>query len=266
MQLNEFENYLKIHVDSFNSRKTYLRRIKVFFKDYKEFNQENINSYLAQVVDKKLSKSLFNVSISAFKHYAKFKNLDITFPKQKWIGKNIRPYVTETELKEKIFPYFKYLFPNPEYYQFIILFLFYTGLRPNELINLKTDDICLDEPMIIIRNPKDKDDRYAPYPRVFQSQIQKFMNKSGKAFKISYQQIQLMFTRINKQLNYPKHLTAYSLRHGFAKYMLKQGYSINEIQQYMGHSDIKMTSIYTNITPKEAIDRWIEREKKKKRK
>lgn len=255
-----FEDYLKLNCEAKNTRRNYLGQVKQFLSVFPELNQENLDKYMIQKDDEEVSKSTYNVILSALKCYTKYLKIELEFPKERFIGKKISSYVTKNEL-EDIFPYFAMIFKKADYYKFLILFLFYTGLRPKELINLKTDDICFDKTMIIVRNPKDKDDRYTPYPKEFQEEIKKWMNKSGKAFDINYNKIQRIFKKINEKLGYRKHLTAYSLRHGFAKYILRQGYSLIDLKNFMGHSDIRITMIYADITPKESIEKWIEREK-----
>lgn len=259
MRVNEFEDWLKLNIDAENTRQNYLYRVSKFFQCYKEFNQQTITRYLAQRIDEKVSKSTFNGDLASFKAYAKFLKVEIEFPKQKFIGKKIHTFLTEEEIEKEIFPYFSVLFTDYEYSQFIIRMLFYTGIRPRELVYLQVQDIAFDKPILTIREPKNKHDRYVPYPPKLKSNIKRYLNAEGKAFDITYRQIKYIFDKINEELGYKKYITPYALRHGYGRYMVRQGYNLKLIQKFMGHSDIKITDIYTDITPEEAIKQYFER-------
>ena len=262
--LNKFHNYLKIHgdIDSKNTRYNYVNRVKKFLEQYSEFNQTNVDAYLASRIDNKVSKSTFNGDLASLKMYAKFLNKEIKFPKQKFVGKQIRTFITEEEL-DKILTYCNLLFKKYSFIQFIIKILFYTGIRPDELENLQVQDISFTKPILTIRNPKNKCDRYVPYPLNLQGEIKRFINTEGKAFDVTYDQIKYVFKKLNEMIGLDKHITAYSLRHGYGRYMVRQGYNLKLIQKFMGHSDIKITDIYTDITPEEAIEMFFKKGKKK---
>ena len=83
MNLNNYLNYLKINVGSQNTRIQYLSRMAKFFNQYNEFNQENVNSYLASTVDEGRKASTFNSYKYTFVSYSKFSKVAIEFPKDK---------------------------------------------------------------------------------------------------------------------------------------------------------------------------------------
>jgi len=44
-----------------------------------------------------------------------------------------------------------------------------------------------------------------------------------------------------------KPATVHTLRHSFATHLLMRGVSIREVQQYLGHSNVETTMVYTHV-------------------
>ena len=82
--------------------------------------------------------------------------------------------------------------------------LFYTGIRPDELVNLKSNDIDFDNQIFIVRNTKNGRDKKVPFPKHLIRDMHVYMNGSGNvnAYNISYGMILNIITRINVELGY----------------------------------------------------------------
>jgi len=255
--LNDFQNYLKLHIDSINGRIQYWHRLKLFFKSNTEFNQETVNKFLADCVDQKLKPSTFNGYMTAVKHYARFLKIEIEFPKQKQPTKGKKDFLTLKELEEELFPYFNMLFPSDyERRKWIVRLMFTSGLRPCEVVNLKKENLNFEEQYILVKDTKDKEDR-----KTFLEQSlipflkQEIANsQTDYIFNITQGYIKYIFKKINDELHYKKHLNSYLCRHGFAHHAIKNGISIKELQEAMGHWDIKMTEEYLTLTDDEVIN------------
>ncbi|MHA1790188.1 MAG: tyrosine-type recombinase/integrase [Candidatus Helarchaeota archaeon] len=255
MNLKKFKHYLKLNVDSKNTRTNYYSRVKCFFDKYNNFNQKNLNKFLESLIDNNISKSTFNNYLFAFKKYCEFKNIILDFPKQKTPNKSFRIYITEQEMYNELFPYFAKIFEKPNFNKFIFKMLFYTGIRPTELENLKPNDFDFENNIILIRNPKDKEDRKIPFPNRLKNEIKKYLDECG--FDIHYYNMKYICDRINTELNYKKKLSIYTLRHSFAEFCLEKGLPIEHLQILMGHSDIQTTMIYARPKPEQAIKSYF---------
>ena len=66
----------------------------------------------------------------------------------------------------------------------------------------------------------------------------------GRPFRPDY--ISERWKLILKKYNMP-HIRFHDLRHSAASLLLANGFSLKEIQEYLGHADIKSTQIYTHI-------------------
>jgi len=254
MQLNNFENYLKINLGAKNSIQTYIYRMKDFFANFSKFNQQNLDAYLAKLVDKNLKTSTFNISLIACKHYARFLQMKLIFPKQKKVPKKKRkPFLTQKELEEELFPYFPDLFPNDyEQRKTVLRLLFTSGLRPVEAVNLKESDVDWEKNQIHVTDTKDKEDRVTYLDENIKEELKRsFQNNS---LNITKRFITYTFDVINRELNYKKHVNAYMLRHGFGHYMIDSGVDSSDLQKLMGHWDISMTQEYLTRSDDEIIN------------
>jgi len=256
MQVNDFENYLKIHLGSKNSIQTYMYRMKDFFTHYQEFDQTNVNAYLARLVDHNLKSGTFNLSMTACKHYSRFLKINIDFPKQKKVIKNKhKKFLTMKELEQEIFPYFDCLFSrDSDKRKLVLRLLFTSGLRPIEAVQLHESNIDWTKNYIHVINTKDKENRITYLCSSIQVELKKELQKNNGTLGITKNFINYTFAVINNQLNYKMKLNPYILRHSFAHHVIKQGIGIKQLKELMGHWDLKMTEEYLTLTTDEIMN------------
>ena len=122
---------------------------------------------------------------------------------------------------------------------------FLCGLRISEVINLKKEDIDTNRRMLFIRQAKGRKDRYVPYP--------KGLNKSFKniPLKCGIRALQLAFKEAVKRSGIKKDVHFHTLRHSSATFYLNKGMNLRAVQNFLGHSNLNTTQIYTHVNPED---------------
>ena len=132
------------------------------------------------------------------------------------------------------------------------------GLRISEVSNLMVRDIdFLDKKVKIVQSKRDKD-RYVPITTDLLREIRFYLDgeKIEKDYvflsthrkPISTRRIQQLVERYVKEAKIQKHVTAHTFRHSFAVTLLKHTKNLRALQQILGHSNIKATEIYLNLS------------------
>ena len=152
----------------------------------------------------------------------------------------------------------------------LITFLIYTGCRKGEALNLKWDDVDMQNDVIAIKGTKTKYDRYIPISKPLKmllSGINKIQdclyvfNKNGAKlgdFKKS-------FHTACKNAGF-KDMHIHDLRHVFASKMVMDGTSLYITGELLGHRTTQMTKRYSHLVPstlrKAVDDVWNKDDKK----
>lgn len=143
------------------------------------------------------------------------------------------------------------------------------GLRVSELIALKEDDIRLDENILIVQKGKNNKRRLIPITDYLKTEIQLFIeneeriklpqkllftNYAGTAMQEP--SANKYFKHILKRTDFGKayskqelnQIGIHTLRHSIATHLLENGMKLELVQQFLGHSHIESTEIYTHVT------------------
>ena len=147
-------------------------------------------------------------------------------------------------------------------YHLLVKFLYRTGGRIDEILMLRPSDINLATNSVRMKTLKQGKDRnriqkekYRVIPlhaelRDAYMQYLLDMNISTKSedplFPMSRQVVDLYFKKIQDKLGFKIH--AHKFRHTFAVKAIMDNVPLNVLQQWLGHSSIFTTSIYTQIT------------------
>ena len=144
----------------------------------------------------------------------------------------------------------------------IILLALFTGMRKNEILSLKWRDIDFENKMINIRaeNSKNGISRYLPIPEPIQNILLKIKEISKSEYVFYNKKTLNRLYDFKKPFNYIlsqadiEDFHFHDLRHTFASYLVMSGAGIAEVQQLLGHKDIKMTMRYSNLSHKHLRD------------
>ncbi|WP_342557971.1 tyrosine-type recombinase/integrase [Metasolibacillus sp. FSL K6-0083] len=141
--------------------------------------------------------------------------------------------------------------------QIIAQFIINTGLRINECIQLRLNDIDFEQRLVHVVNGKGKKSRIVPmnsrtyylicyYVSTIRPQHTKslYLFALEKTGSISPQYINQVFKEASIQMNSPQLITCHILRHTFASNLVKQNIHISIIQKLLGHANVRSTSIY----------------------
>lgn len=137
------------------------------------------------------------------------------------------------------------------------LLLAWLGLRRSELLNLRIEDVLIDAGVIIVRKPKNRHDRSLPIPGTLSEEFQAVIGgrRDGYVF-VSSTGHRWPKTRFAAAFNdhikacglEGRGITPHVIRHSVATHMTERGVALPEVQQLLGHVDIKSTMLYVHVS------------------
>jgi integrase/recombinase XerD len=137
--------------------------------------------------------------------------------------------------------------------RWLFRFLFRTGARISEAIDISLSDISRDH--IVLRTSKQRGKKLARIipvePRFLQSLV-KWKGKLPGSIDF-YKPVwpasrQWYHQALKKSLAPSDNRALHAFRHGFAKACLDDGVDLRDLQRYLGHSSINVTTKYLTIT------------------
>ena len=265
----KFEEYLNYEKKfSSNTISAYLRDLQSFQfflnqrgdKISRETNYSFIRQWIVHLSENKYSKVSINRKIASLKSYFNFLvNIGELNSSPLKAHKNLKSSskivipLSETEI-EKVFEGFQFIDGNDR--DKLIIELFYsTGIRRDELLNIKIINIDFDNHLIKILGKRNKERIIPMLPKLSKSILNyisknspvKYLFESKKSKPLSsstvYRVINKYFRAVSSKVKVSPHV----LRHTFATHMLNNGADINTIKEILGHSSLSSTQIYTKI-------------------
>jgi len=153
--------------------------------------------------------------------------------------------------------------PNPKHKSMVAV-LYSSGMRIDELLNLRLCDIDSGRMVIRISNGKGNKSRDTLlavktldllrnyYSHHYPKPIKYVFEGGGKPGQpYSATSVRKIIKRAAKRAGIKKNIFPHSLRHAFATHMLEQGANLKLIQKLLGHSSLRSTMVYLHLV---AID------------
>ncbi len=130
-----------------------------------------------------------------------------------------------------------------------------SGMRPDEVIRLRWDDILWDKSLIFVREGKTrKSTRHVPLSDRVRAALRLraqgakaewvFPSKQSKSGHIGHTAIEKPFRKARKDAKLPKELVLYSARHSFATDLLDRTGNLKLVMDVLGHESVTTTQKY----------------------
>ena len=175
------------------------------------------------------------------------------------------PYVpTEEEIKK----YYEVVWKSKNLLHIIMIkTLLYTGVRVTELINIKLEDVDINNCQIKISNGKGNKDRIVPFPQNFKevlgvhvqamSKIKaKYLFESSWKKQYTDRGIRKILEKYTKEAGIDRSISPHKLRHFLFTWMKRQGIDDALIQPYSGHESRISLEIYSKLAINDAQEKY----------
>jgi site-specific recombinase XerD len=141
------------------------------------------------------------------------------------------------------------------------------GLRLNEGVHLELKDVMIDRQVLHVRKGKRYKERLVPMNPKTMQMITLYMDvgrpqllqqypterlfiDANKGKPMQRQSLYIRAKALVKQAGIKKKVGTHTLRHSIATHLLQSGMKLEQIQQFLGHSNLDSTQIYTHLSHK----------------
>ncbi len=256
-ELTRTRNELRRRNYSPKTVKNYISCLREYFEwirsGFDRPDENMIKRFLLMKQERGYSSQTVNVYLNAirFYYYQTVRNpfkLDIKFAKR---SQKLPVVLTREEILRILD-----CIANPKH-RLLVALAYGAGLRISEVIGLKMKDILFAEQTMHIKEAKGKKDRISIVPEKLMDDLQlivlnkgpnDYLFESERGGKLTTRTAGKIFSRAKTKAGITKDATFHSLRHSFATHLLENGTDIRYVQSLLGHSNIRTTQIYTQVT------------------
>lgn len=217
-------------------------------KESGEIELQDVKNYLAHLVsDKKFAPRSVNLARAAlFFYYNDVLEKGFNKVKTPKISSGLPVVLSKPEISRLI------ECAGSRKSRLMLMMLYSSGLRVSELVNLRWDDLELDDKVAWVRSGKGKKDRMIILSDKIVADLKELKGKGfvfpGRSGALGVKNVQKIVRLSAKNAGINKKVTPHTLRHSFATHLLDSGTDIRVIQELLGHSNLQTTQIYTHVS------------------
>ncbi|MCK5678552.1 MAG: tyrosine-type recombinase/integrase [Flavobacteriaceae bacterium] len=255
----KFERDIIVNGKTQKTYKCYIRQIasiSLYFNKLPfDISDEEIADYLFMLkIEEDYSESYFKFTVYGLRYLFRLYKLDdrrILLPAMP--KKIVLPIILSKAECKQLF-----LAPNEFKDRFLLTLIYSSGLRISEALRLQRFDIDTDRHLLLVRQGKGKKDRYVVLSKFIAMKFDKYCqtyNIKNYVFPgqkegnyLSKSTVFRIFKEAKKKCNITKPATIHTLRHCFATHMLENGIDIVTVKEQLGHTDIKTTMRYLQVS------------------
>ena len=252
---------LKLRARSNGTISTYKTEVLHFLKDFEKpvenLSIEDIKAYQLKLIDADYSNRTVNLRMAAVRFFCLYvleKDWVQKFAPRIKELKTTPAHLSPTEVSSLL-----YKCTDP-FERVLLMMIYSTGLRVNELVNVKIEDLKKDHSTFEVIGKGNKT-RIVPLCRELRLELRRYWwnyrrpDRDGflfpllnnKLLPMKTKEVYYIFVKAMKLAGLKRRGGPHVLRHSFATRMLELGVSLREIQLILGHSQIRTTEIYTHL-------------------
>ena len=267
--ISSFSEYLLyqkgLSQNTVDSYKSDLAKLSNYLQN-QDLSKTNIDNFFIDMSEFNYSSSTKKRMHSSIKNFLKYINenedyesIDISDIKLK-SSKKLPEVLSITDIENMI------NFYNHETYldsrnRTVIDVLYSTGCRVSELCDINISDIDLDEKYLKLKGKGSKQ-RIVPIGSMLYKNLMQYLNvretflqNRGEPLFLSKSKNKLDRTAVfriikktAKNISLQTDVHPHTLRHSAATHMLEGGCDLRTVQEFLGHSSVSTTQIYTKVT------------------
>lgn len=218
----------------------------------KEFNRENFTKFMQYLQEKGYSNNTCNNFIKIGKHIDKLFKLnelqDYTYFQKPYVPVDILTADEIERMSEVNIQYGENAKEKNNLYKAIIVTLFLTGARINEILTLKWEDLKkYPVPLLILNQTKINEIRYAAIPQSLHNLLYGLPRYSAYIFSfpdgraVDRRQVGDDLKRRARACKVRKEVYNHVFRHSFINFMRRSGTPIEVVSRMVGHKSIETT-------------------------
>jgi len=254
MELQKLETELKLRGFSQRTIEAYLywnRKFLEWCKKNEEYViEDDIKNYISNKLSTVSPKTVVLIKAALKFYYDEVLKKNIVNIKTPKTSRSLPTVLTRDEVRKLLSSV------KNEKHKLIVTLLYSSGLRLNELINLKVGDLELEEKVGWVRSGKGAKDRIFLLSEKIIPDLKKHLRGvkedefvfQGWNGRISARAVQKIIGQAAKRAGINKNVHVHTLRHSFATHLLESGEDIRKIQELLGHSNLNTTQLYTHVT------------------